>query len=196
MCSIICIIVKSDIRMNISTKNKTYPKIIEKEVLKALSFYPELENVPIEFKFKTKIKKSTMQAQPRFSKLFSKREKREYIIFIKEKFTLGDIKEPIENLPEDVMIGWLGHELGHVMDYEMMSNKELIKFGIKYLLSKKAIIEAERTADRFAVQHGMRNYIIKTKDFILNHADIPEKYKSRITKFYLSTEEIMEIAEK
>jgi hypothetical protein len=135
-----------------------------------------------------------MQAQPRFSKIFNKREHREYIIYIKEMFQLGDIEKPIENLPEDVLVGWLGHELGHVMDYEVRSNKALVKFGLKYLFSGKAIIEAERTADRFAVEHGMLDYILKTKDFILKKANISKKYRSRIKKYYLSTEELMEIA--
>ena len=181
--------------MNISIKNKIYPELIERQVLKALSYYPELQVTPIEFRFKTKIKKSTMQAQPRFSKIFSGRKHREYLIFIKEKFELGDIKTPIEKLPEDIIIGWLGHELGHIMDYETRTNKALVSFGINYLFSKKAIINAERTADRFAVEHGMKDYIVKTKNFILNHADIPEKYKNRIKKYYLSTEELMQLAE-
>ena len=181
--------------MNISINNKIYPKRIENQVLKALSYYPELQMTPIKFRFKTKIKKSTMQAQPRFSKIFSGRKHREYLVFMKEKFELGDIQTPIENLPEDVMIGWLGHELGHIMDYETRTNKALVSFGINYLFSKKAIINAERTADRFAVEHGMKDYIVKTKDFILNHADIPEKYKKRIKKYYLSTEELMQLAE-
>ena len=181
--------------MNISVENKIYPSLIEKQVVKALSYYPELQMTPIEFRFKASIKKSTMQAQPRFSKIFSKRKNREYLIFIKEKFELGDINTPIDNLPEDVMIGWLGHELGHIMDYEARTNTELVSFGINYLFSKKAIINAERTADRFAVEHGMKEYILKTKNFILNHADIPEKYKARIKKYYLSTEELMQLAE-
>ena len=182
-------------KMSVSIENKIYPNIIENHVLKALSYYPELQLTPIEFRFKTTIKKSTMQAQPRFSKIFSGRKSREYLIFIKEKLELGNIQTPIENLPEDVIIGWLGHELGHIVDYEIRTNSELVSFGINYLFSKKAIISAERTADRFAVEHGMKDYILKTKDFILNHADIPEKYKTRIKKYYLSTEELMQIAE-
>ena len=54
-------------------------------------------------------------------------------------------------------------------------------------------MEAERNADTFAVEHGMKDYILETKNFILNHAEIDESYKLRMKKFYLSPEEIMDI---
>lgn len=177
--------------MNIS--NKIYPKSIEKEIQKTLTYFPSLKDIPIEFKFKKKIKRSTMQAQPRFSKIFKSRHHREYIIFIKKHFKLGDIDTPIEDLPQDALIGWLGHELGHIMDYERMSNFQLIKFGLNYLTSGNAIVNAERQADKFAIKQGMQDYIIKTKNFILNHADIPESYKARMKRYYLSPEEIMDL---
>ena len=39
----------------------------------------------------------------------------------------------------------------------------------------------------------MEDYILKTKDFILNHAKITPTYKDRIKRYYLSPEEIMEM---
>src|SRR5690625_4767656 len=91
------------------------------------------------------------------------------------------------------MIGWLGHELGHVMDYRSRSGFGMMIFGLRYLYSKNYLKEAERRADSFAIRHGMGNYIIATKNFILNHSDISEKYKDRIRRLYLSPEEIMEM---
>ena len=91
------------------------------------------------------------------------------------------------------MVGWIAHELGHIMDYLNRSKPNLIWFGIKYLLSENHIVEAERSADTFAIQQGAEHYILKTKDFILNHASISAKYKDRIKKYYLSPEEIMEL---
>lgn len=61
------------------------------------------------------------------------------------------------------------------------------------MFSHKSIKEAERTADTFAVAHGMAKYILATKDFILNNASIAQHYKARIIKYYLSPEEIMEL---
>ncbi len=170
-----------------------YPKRIAQQAQKALAFYPELNNVAVAFEFKTKIKKSTMQAQPRFGSLFKSRAKRSYVIMISERIKIADSVYKTADVPEAVMIGWLGHELGHVMDYQRMTNLQLIWFGVKYLLFDNHIIEAERAADTFAVAHGMANYILETKNFILNNADIDSSYKLRIQKYYLSPEEIMEL---
>lgn len=170
-----------------------YPESIAAEVSKALSYYPELSNVEITFKFKRNIKKSTMQAQPVFGSFFKSKSKRSYVILISEKIKIDEKEFKTKDIPKDVMIGWLGHELGHIMDYQNKNNLELILFGINYLLSDKHIVEAERAADTFAVSYGMADYILKTKNFILNHAEIDNDYKLRIKKYYLSPEEIMEM---
>ncbi len=54
----------------------------------------------------------------------------------------------------------------------------------------------ERTADTYAIQHGMGDYILKTKNFILDNANLSEKYKQRIRKLYISPEEVMELINK
>lgn len=174
----------------------TFPNVIAEEIKTALTYYPELKNTPIEFKFKKSIKKSTMQAQPDFGSFFKSKKKRSYVILMSETVKISDTTFLTKNIPSPVLIGWIGHELGHVMDYRTRSNLNLIWFGFKYLLFDKHIIEAERTADTFAVQSGMSDYILKTKDFILNNSSIDEEYKKRIVKYYLSPEEIMLLIDK
>lgn len=173
--------------------NKIIPQVIQKEAEIALSYYPKLRETPIKFQFKKDIKKSTMQAQPVFKSLLKPRKKRAYVIFISKKIKIEDEAFKITDIPSDVLIGWIGHELGHVMDYRNRSSLGLIWFGLKYLYFPKFIREAERAADTFAVSHGMGEYILKTKDFILNHAHISEPYKARIKRLYLSPEEIMRL---
>lgn len=171
----------------------TIPEIIEKETLKALSYYPDLKDTKIELRFKKNIKKSTMQARPSFASFFRSRKNRSYLILISETFKISDTTFLTKDIPSDILIGWIGHELGHIMDYQNRDKLNLIWFGIKYLLSDNHIVEAERAADGFAVKHGMEDYILKTKDFILNHAKITPTYKDRIKRYYLSPEEIMEM---
>jgi len=171
------------------------PEDIRTNVKTALSYYSELENTNIEFRFKKNIKKSTMQARPTVGSFFRSRKNRNYVILISEKFKIADKEFLTRHIPDDIFIGWIGHELGHIMDYQDRSKLNLIWFGITYLLSENSIVEAERCADSFAVKHGMEDYILKTKDFILNHADITQTYKDRISKYYLSPEEIMELVE-
>ncbi len=171
--------------------NKIIPESILKEVTIALSHYPELADTPIEFKFKTNIKRSFMQAQPRFFDIFKNKKKRAYYVMISESVTIEGEEFTVAEVPTDVLIGWIGHELGHIMDYRERSGINMVGFGIRYSFSKGFIKDAERAADTYAVNHGMGNYILATKDFILNHTSLSETYKNRIKRLYMSPEEIM-----
>ncbi len=172
--------------------NKRIPAVIENNILKALSFYPELKNTTIHFNFKTDIKTSVMQAQPIFTTLLEKRKNRRYRINISEYFKLIHSQMPIEQIPDDVMIGWIGHELGHILDYEGMSNAGMVSFGYRYYFSPTFVKHAEMVADSLAVERGMGNYIVSTKRFILDHAELPQAYKDKISRLYLSPDVIVE----
>lgn len=173
-------------------QNKQIPTLIEKNVLKALSFYPELKNTKISFIFKTNIKTSVMQAQPVFTTLLCKRKNRRYRINISANFKLINAQMPIEKIPDDVMIGWIGHELGHILDYEGRSNAGMVSFGYRYYFYPAYVKQAEMVADSLAVEREMGNYIIATKRFILNHAELPQAYKDKISRLYLSPDVIVE----
>lgn len=175
-----------------------YPKLIVPENIRseaemAMSFYPELADTEIEFKYNNMVRKNFMQAQPKWKSLLNRRKHRAYIILISRVFKVENLRFSIDEIPNDVLIGWLGHELGHVMDYRSRSTFGMLCFGLKYLYSPAHIKEVERAADDYAVKHGMGNYILKTKDFILNHTSLSDAYKNRMRKFYLSPEEISEL---
>lgn len=197
LCTVFCSIFSQYFPMNPSDEmqytNKIFPANIADEVKTALSYYPELKDTPIEFKYKTSIKKSTMQAQPALKSIFRSKEKRGYKILISTKFHIENKEFNIEDVKSEVLIGWFGHELGHVVDYSDRSTLGMLIFGLKYLFSKSHLKEVERTADMIAINHGMVDYILATKDFILNNVHISPAYKQRITKLYMSPEEIMEI---
>lgn len=176
-----------------SKPKKVIPKSIELEVEVALEHFPELKEVPIEFKFKKNIKKSVMQAQPTIKGIFGSKENRSYKILISEKFKITGEEFKTTHVPKDVLIGWIGHELGHVMDYQNRSGLNLVAFGFRYAFLKEYVKKAERAADSFAVLRGMADYIIKTKRFILDNAKIDPLYKERIKEYYLSPDEIMEM---
>lgn len=170
---------------------KLIPENILKEAKIALSFYPELEDVEIEFKFKKGIKKSFMQAQPQITHLFRPKRDRSYYVLMSSKFLIQDQVFSINEIPSEVLIGWLGHELGHIVDYREKSAMKLVYFGTKYMTSDNFIRKAERTADTYAINHGLGKYIFATKDFILNHSDLSDQYKKRKARLYLSPAEIL-----
>ncbi|CCH52945.1 hypothetical protein BN8_01990 [Fibrisoma limi BUZ 3] len=173
-------------------QHKHIPSVIRKNVLIALSFYPELRTASIRFVFKQSIRSSVMQAQPVVGSLLGNRNKRAYQINISAMFKLTHTAIPIHHIPDAIMIGWIGHELGHIMDYENRSTFGMIRFGLGYLFSPNYVRKAERVADDFAVKRGLGNYLVATKRFILDHAELPQVYKDKIARLYVSPEEIVE----
>ena len=133
-----------------------------------------------------------MQAQPVFSTLLLSRTERSYRINISAMFKLTHTAIPIHQLPDAIMIGWIGHELGHIMDYESRSNLGMVGFGLGYVFSADYVKKVERIADGYAVSHGLGKYLIETKRFILDHAELPQAYKDKIARLYVSPEEIVE----
>ncbi|MEX2336907.1 MAG: hypothetical protein WD555_06520 [Fulvivirga sp.] len=177
--------------------NKTIPDILGEEIKMALSFFPELKETSIDFILKEKINKVTMQAQPRIKTLFKKKSRRTYKIKISKHLNLGEKIKPIEDIPTDILVGWIAHELGHIMDYLDRSSFQMIGFGFRYLTSKSFVMNAERQADVYAINHGFADQIIKTKNYILNgEEDLSAKYRQRIDLYYISPEEVRIIEEK
>ena len=111
-----------------------------------------------------------MQAQPVFNSIFKSRSARAYQINISSLFKLNHSALPIHQLPGNILIGWIGHELGHIMDFERRGNTGLISFGLSYVFSTKYRRNSELVADTYAVESGLGQYIIDTKRFILDHA--------------------------
>lgn len=179
----------------IEFNNKHIPKVLAKEIKKALSYYPELKYTSIDFIFKKNIKNHVMQAQPRIRTLFKNRLKRTYKIKISRHLVLNDTIKAIENVPGDIIVGWIAHELGHIMDYLDKSAFHMIGFGFRYVTSKPFLKEAERKADVFAIRHGLADEIIETKKFILYKEDLTDAYKEKIDRLYISPEEVEAIQE-
>ncbi len=171
-------------------QNKVIPAAIEESIRQALSHYPELEETTIHFVFTDKLEKSIMAARPTFWSLFKKKQNRTYKVLINPAFKLGYGIESINRIPDSVMVGWLGHELGHIMDYEHKSAWGMMGMGIAYSLSRNYVRKAERIADAHAVNREMGAYLVAKKWFILLHTELPEAYRNKIEALYLSPEDI------
>jgi hypothetical protein len=177
-------------------QHKTIPVVLQTEIMAALAFYPELKETPIDFVFDPNTSKSVMLSQPVAGSFFRGQQRRTYVVKMNPRFVTTHHSIPIQDAPKDVLIGWIGHELGHITDYSRRSNTQMAWFGLRYVTSDKYLMNAEKSADRFAVEHGMAEYIIKTKTFILHSADLPQSYKDRIKRLYLSPQQIMDLVKK
>lgn len=175
-------------------QNKTIPIEILDPVKEALKFFPELEEVDISFEFKEKISGAIMQAQPKvFSLIVDGKESRKYRIKMTRYLDFGNEILPIEKVPYDALVGWIGHELGHIMDYINRSSVNMMRFGFKYWTSNKKVVEAEYTADSFAIECGMGHQILANKNYILNNEGFDDEYKDKIRNLYMSPEDIISL---
>jgi hypothetical protein len=168
--------------------NLEISETIRSEVLCALSFYPELKQTRIRYKYKSI--RGTMNARPSLLNLFSNRLNRRYMIIINNN--KGRNKGLCyDSLASDVKVGWFGHEMAHLSTYKQMSNFQTLIFSFLYVTSEKFITRVERFTDYVAINHGLAFQIYKGDNFLLNCSSVSEKYKERIRTRFLSLEEII-----
>lgn len=176
----------------IEYQNKSIPVEIAEATIEALSYFSELEDVSIDFVYREKIKGAVMQAQPYLFSLFvNGKNSRRYKIKVTRQLEFAEGYYPIEQVPYDALVGWIGHELGHVMDYLNRSSANMMHFGARYFLSNKRVIEAELTADGYAIGCGMGHHILANKNYILNNENFEDDYKDKIKNLYMSPDQIL-----
>ncbi len=168
--------------------------MIKNEVEAALAYYPELADTKIHFRWGVFTQHSFMLAQPKIPSLLRKKEKRAYQIIMRKDFFLKNRQFANGRIPSDVMIGWLGHELGHVVDYKDRNSLNLIWFGIMYYFSTSFLKKAEITADKNAVEHGMIKELVVSKEFGRDPKYFPMSYVNKLNGLYPSVEDVKEWA--
>lgn len=154
----------------------------------ALVGFPELKDNQVRFE-KLKLKGYTMRAQPVFNGGVWHRKTRHYRVQMSDHVKISLHVRPKE-LPRDVLVGWYAHELGHIVDYHRKSLLSLIWFIIGYVFFPTHRAGAERRADLFALDRGFGDQLMATKVYILDKSSLPDRYKARIRKYYMSPDEL------
>ncbi len=167
--------------------NITAPPELWSAIAQTMACYPELKHTTIHFRYADKMGNTVMKAQPAVQP-FTRKETRAYVVRMRRDYKQHSELLSLHELPEAVLIGWLGHEMGHIMDYLDRSNFAMLGFGSGYLISEKLMRRAEDRADTYAVKHGLGEYLITTRKFILRSTGMPEQYVQRISQFYHSPE--------
>jgi len=166
--------------------NKSIPKEVELECLTALSYYPQLKNTHIVFRFgKTS---STMVSRPKLNSILKKNVKREYQVII-GKHGASKIGLQWTELSFNSMVGWVGHELGHITHYDHKGFAGIAVMGIKYAFPNYRR-RMERFTDQLAIKHDLGSALYEGTEYAINSSHATQKYKKRLQKFYLSPVEI------
>lgn len=159
--------------------NKEIPNDLEKEILVALSNYPELSKIKIKFAYKKIF--TSMKATPRWDYFFRRKENREYQIIINSN-TCHE-KTIVQRISSDALTGVIGHELGHIVDYSKRSNWSLTKLLFNYIFIKgRQTTEAH--ADQLAIEHNLGKQLLEFTEFIFNDTCINPNYLKYKRKYY------------
>jgi predicted class III extradiol MEMO1 family dioxygenase len=170
---------------SIYSSNKIFVKEYELQSLIALSYYPELKNVPITFKYHDI--KTTMEVRPEFASAI-KNHNRKYIIFIDNNVHSNE-GLLLKDVPFNAQIGVIGHELAHIMDFEKRSIKSLLLLAIDYVTLKNHA-RYERSIDEYAIQRGLGWQELEFADFMQNRSNVASGYKRFKQINYMSSSEI------
>jgi hypothetical protein len=155
----------------------------------ALAFYPELTAHPLTIRW-AKLGRATMAAQPRPDFWRFPAQERPFVIKVSSNLHLNH-RVKLSEAPHEVLVGWLVHEMGHLMDYQRRSFWGMLRFGVGYLLSGRYRRQAEFTADGFALERGAGAYLLATKRFLLAHSHLSQKYKTRLMRYYPTPEDVI-----
>jgi hypothetical protein len=155
----------------------------EKIYTQAIKFYHELQAVPIRLKF-TRLSFSTMTARPPLYLFKMPWMRRRYIIFINSNNKFGKFTIPISELTDEILLGWLAHEIAHITQYEKMNWYKFIFFPVKYIFNNRFRREFENEADEITKQRGLEKELKDGINFTLNDQRVSTSYKARTKKYY------------
>ena len=165
-------------------QHKIFIKEFELQTLIALSYYPELKNVPITFCLYNI--RTTAEVRPEYFSAI-KNSNRKYIVFIsKNVHTEGVL---LKDVSFNAQIGVIGHELAHIVDYEGRSVPSLFGLAFNYLFMKNHA-KYERSIDEQAIKRGLGWQELEFADFMENKSKATARYKHFKKVNYLSSEEI------
>ncbi|MEP7109339.1 MAG: hypothetical protein ABI760_15200 [Ferruginibacter sp.] len=144
-------------------KYKTIPLQYEKQVLLALSYFPELLNTRIIFRVKHTY--SPLSTRPAWTSVVIPPQFRTYIITISDSSM--NLLTPIlfNKMDFNAQVGVIGHELSHVADFSGKHVLGLLRVGAGNL-SHKFLDRFEFKTDSICIDHGLGYQLLSWSIFV------------------------------
>jgi hypothetical protein len=137
-------------------QHKKIPPEFEKEILTALSFFPELKKNRIDFVMRKGY--APLSSRPTYGGLFRSALYRKYKIFISTGSGKRWDSIILAHSPYNPRVGVLGHELSHVLNFSRMSGLSLTWLGVMHV-SRKYMDRFEYRTDSLCIAKGMGEYL-------------------------------------
>jgi len=151
--------------------NKVIPKDIRPQILLALSYYPELKDVKIIFRFKKRT--TPLTSRPRITHVFKRKKNRTHIITISTESSSHLSPILFKNLPFNAQVGVIGHELGHITQYINTNSWQLIGLSFK-LFNNKFTDNFEYQTDFACIKHGLGHQLLDWSKFVRKQLNITD----------------------
>jgi hypothetical protein len=143
--------------------NKEITPLYEKQIIYALSYFPELANTKIKFKIKNSTK-GIISTRPTIGGIFRRSSKRKYLVLIFQPSGPNTI--PLfSEAGINGQVGILGHELCHILYFNNKTGLGLIGLGINHV-SVKYMDRFERRTDSVDITRGLGYQLMAWKSYL------------------------------
>ncbi len=152
-------------------QQKHIPTRFQKQILLALSFFPELKTTPIEFIIKKA--HTPLSTRPAYTSIFKSPGERSYLVIISDSSisTLSPIL--FDRLPFNAQVGVIGHELSHIVYFSSKNTFRLLYTGIMHV-SSKFLDRFEYRTDSSCISHGLGFQLLSWSLFVRKALHIKE----------------------
>lgn len=144
-------------------KNKIIPAKYEKQIIYALSWFPELVDATIEFRV-TNSTGGIISTRPTNTSVLRRSGKRRYIVMIYDS-TDGRSLPPFSGAGINGQVGILGHELCHIVYFNSKTGLGLIGLGIGHI-SQKYMDRFEHKTDSMDIERGLGYQLLAWKSYL------------------------------
>jgi hypothetical protein len=164
---------------------KTFVNEFIEPTLIALSYFPELKDVKIKFKYSEEA--TTMAARPVPLSLFSRRK---YVVLINDKQGFQGIF--LKNVPFNAQIGLIAHELAHIADYQRYNLWGVLGIYFRYS-SKEHKPLFEKEIDKATIERGLGWQLYDWATYsMVTDTTATDRYRKFKRKNYIKPERIRE----
>lgn len=169
--------------------NKKFLPEFELPALVALSFYPELTDVKIEFVPSSG--KEPFNSHPRYATMFKHPKERTYVVCISNRDVKGRENIAPRNLTFNAKVGMIARELAHICEYLHKTSFQALAAALRYR-SRRARRKAKRKIDLLTVAHGMGNQLKEFRNIIrrMKEQSPKDKYFRKLFEDHLEPGEI------
>lgn len=175
------------IKQKMGNNKKVLPEFKE-TIYHTLTFFPELENTHIKFKFQNI--STTLNARPTIiSLLFNKKENRKYVVRINNSSKENTVA--LSEVSYNAQIGVLAHEFSHFIDYSERGIWGILKRLISYT-NKKAKKRFEHEIDQMTIERGLGWQLHDWAHTVLYESNAGLKYKKLKKEIYLTPSKIID----